>query len=391
MKTVKRIAFALVIMILIASCHHRGNRMVINDGGTRIEINYSGEIKFTDDETAIKSISHNGYLKYRKNAKRLLVHSLAKGDLKLELFDNGRKINPADSDGKIFLADAIKEMISVGFDAKERMQRIFKKGGGRAILNEVAQVKGDFIKSMYLEFLLSVDTLQQGESDEIAKIIGSKIDSDFEKSKLLNKFSADKLKDSLTAKDYFVAVKSISSDFEKSNALKHILKQPLTSQMISEALIVTTSIGSDFEKANVLKKVLTQPLINKQTNEALNVTNTIGSDFEKANVLKIMIEHSLYEKESFNNLLSAINNIGSDFEKENLLKQLIGKGFKSDEQWLAMINETAHLSSEFDRSNLLVDLAKQMPKNEVLKAAYMEIAKSIHSEMDYGKVVKAVQ
>ena len=387
----KLIAALAIVMLFTASCHHRGNRIVISDGTNKLDINYSGEIKFTEDETTIKSISPRGYLRYRKNDKRLEAHSIPGGDFKLELYDNGRKLSATDNDGKVFLADAIKEMVSVGFGAKERMQRIFKKGGSRAILNEVAQVKGDFIKSMYLEFLLTVDTIQPKENIEIATIISTQIGSDFEKGKLLSKYSAKQLKDSLIVKAYLIAAKTINSDFEKSNALKHLLNEPLTGQEIDETLIVTTSIGSDFEKANVLKIALTQPLISNQSGEAITVTNTIGSDFEKANVLKIMIDKGLYEKESFNILLDAVSRIGSDFEKGNLLKQLIEKGFKDDAQWKAVIGETAKVSSEFDRSNLLVLIAKQMPKNESLKSAYMEVAKSIHSEMDYGRVVKAVQ
>ena len=321
----------------------------------------------------------------------MVIQSVPGGNFKLELFDNGRKLNPTDNEGKLFLAGVIKDMISVGFDAKERMQRIYKKGGSRALLNEAELVNSDFIKSMYLEFVLSIDTIQQGEITEIATIIGSQIGSDFEKGKLLNKFSADHLKDSLTTNAYFTAVKSIGSDFEKSNALKNILKRPLTNEQISKALTVTTTLGSDFEKSNVLKAILTQPLISKQSDEILIVINTLGSDFEKTNVLKILIDNGLYENERFGNLLSSINLIGSDFEKSNLLKLLIEKGFKTDEQWIAIIGETLQVSSEFDRSNLLVQIAKPMLRSEQVKARYLEVAKSVHSEIDYGRVVKAAE
>lgn len=390
MRTIKLIAVAMIVLIISASCHHNGSRIVVNNGIDRLNINYTGEIKFTEDETSIKSISPNGHLKYRKNNKKLEVKSGANGNFKLEMFDDGRKLNPEDNEGKQFLAEAIKEMISVGFDAKERMQRIYKKGGSRAILDEVGKVKNDFIKSMYLEFLLSQGNTPKGEITEIVDIIASQVNSDFEKGKLLNKFSADDLKDSLNSNAYFVAVKSIGSDFEKSNALKNILKQPLTVLQVDDALIVTTSIGSDFEKANVLKKILTQPLINKHFDKVLTVTNTLGSDFEKANVLKMLINNGLIEVESFSNLLSAINHIGSDFEKGNLLRLLIEKGFKSDEQWIAVIRQTAQVGSEFDRSNILIQIAMQMPRTEPVKTAYMEIAKSIQGEMEYGKVVKAI-
>lgn len=290
MRTIKLIAVVVILLVISASCHHSGSRITVNNGVDRLEISYNGEIKFTEDETAIKSISPHGHLKYRKNDKKLEVQRGANGTFKLEMSDDGRKLNPEDKEGKQFLAEAIKEMISVGFDAKERMRRIFKNGGSPAILDEVAKVNSDFTKSMYLEFLLSQNNIQQGEITEIADIIASQVNSDFEKGKLLNKFSADLLKDSLTSNAYFTAVRSIGSDFEKANALKNILK----------------------------------------------------------------------------------------------------KGFKSDEQWIAVINQTAQLGSEFDRSNILIQIARQMPRTEPVKAVYLEVAKSIQGEMEFGKVVKAI-
>ena len=390
MKTGKLVTAVLVVIMITASCHHRGNRIITDNGRDRLEINYNGEIKFTDDETAIKSISPNGYLKYKRNDKKFEIHANAKGDFKLEMSDNGRKLNEADPDGKLFLAEAIQNMISVGFDAKARMERIYKKGGSRALLTEAGKIDSDFAKSMYLGFLLDMDTLQPVEIAETAHVIASKIGSDFEKAKLLKKFSPEQLKDSATVKAWFEATKSIGSDFDKSNALKNILNYPLTAAQLDEALMVTTTFGSDFEKSNILKIILNQALINDKLSETLNVTNSLGSDFEKANVLRMVIDHELYENQNFENLLGSIDHIGSDFEKSNLLKLLIGNGLKSDEQWIKMINETRQIASDFDRSNLLVEIARQMPKSESIKTVYLEVAKSIQSETDLGRAIKAM-
>lgn len=391
MKTIRNIFAVLIILVLTGSCHHNGNTIIINNGKDKLEINYTGEIKFTDDEAVIKSMSKNSYLKYWKNDRKLRVKCNVNGELTYEMFDNGRKLNPEDAEGKKFLAEAIQGMISVGFDAQSRMKRIVEKGGLRALLNEVDRLNNDFIKSMYLEYLITSDSIHPDQITEIAKKIGTQIGSDFEKGKLLQKFSPTQLKDSLTSKAYFEAVVNVGSDFEKANALKHIIKQPLSKEQFDSALSTSNSVGSDFEKANILKELLHQEIVaGENLSPFLNSADHVGSDFEKANILKELIDKKRFEGKNFTNLLGSINRVGSDFEKTNLLKKLANIELQTEEQWIGLINETAKIDSEFERGNVLVQIAGKMPKSEEVKTSYMNVAKTINSEVDYGKVVKAV-
>ncbi|WP_318347855.1 hypothetical protein [Aquipluma nitroreducens] len=391
MKTIRNIFAILIILLLTSSCHHSGNTIIVNNGKDKLEINYTGEVKFTDDEAAIKSMTKNSYLKYWKNDRKLRVKCNIDGELTYEMFDNGRKLNPEDAEGKKFLAEAIQGMISVGFDAQGRMKRIVEKGGLRALLSEVDRLDNDFIKSMYLEYLISSDSIHPDQITDIAKKIGTQIGSDFEKSKLLQKFSAIQLKDSLTSKAYFEAAVSVGSDFEKANVLKHIIRQPLSKEQFDAALNVTNTVGSDFEKANILKELLHQETVaGENLNLFLSSVDHIGSDFEKANILNELIDKKPFEGKNFTDLLSSINRVGSDFEKTNLLKKLANKEFQTEEQWIGLIAETAKIDSEFERGNVLVQIAGKMPKSEEVKTSYMNVAKTINSEVDYGKVVKAV-
>jgi len=391
MRTIKNIFAVLIILVLAGSCHHNGNTIIVNNGKDKLEINYTGEIKFTDDEAAIKSMSKNSYLKYWKNDMKLRVKCNVNGELTYEMFDNGRKLNPEDAEGKKFLAEAIQGMISVGFDAQGRMKRIVEKGGLRALLNEVDRLDNDFIKSMYLENLITSDSIHPEQVTEIAKKIGTQIGSDFEKGKLLQKFSPTQLKDSLTSKAYFEAVISVGSDFEKANALKHIIKQPLSKEQFNSTLSASNTVGSDFEKANILKELLHQEIVaGENLSPFLNSADHVGSDFEKANILKELIDNKQFEGENFTNLLGSINRVGSDFEKTNLLKKLANKELQTEEHWIGLINETAKIDSEFERGNVLVQIAGKMPKSEQVKTSYMNVAKTINSEVDYGRVVKAI-
>lgn len=357
MRSIRNLSVILIILFLTASCHHSGSSIIVSDGKNKLEIQSSGEIKFNEDETVIQSISNNGYLKYRNNEKQMVVRYTNNNELKYELSDNGQKLNPETAEGKKLIADAIQEMISTGIDAQGRIKRLMVKGGIQSVLNEVDHLKNDFTKSIYLEYLITSDSIRMAEMAAITKKIETQVGSDFEKSKLLQKFSAIQLKDSLISLAYFDAVKSIGSDFEKANALKNRIRQPLTREQFDAALIAS---------------------------------NTIGSDFEKANLLKELIDQEIYEGESFRMLLSSVDHIGSDFEKANVLKKLVGKDIKTDEQWIGLIDGSAKVSSEFERSNVLIQIAGRMPKSEDVKANYLKAAKTISSEHELGRVVQAV-
>ncbi|HLK31217.1 MAG TPA: hypothetical protein VKT28_21745 [Puia sp.] len=399
--------------------------IVINDDNGSLEVKYTGDISFSDDETAIKSISQDGYLKYKKNGKKIVVTADANGQIMYEI-NNGDKKSTLSADEKTFLTEAIRVMIEYGVGARDRVERIYKKGGSKAVMNETKNMKSDYVKSLYLEYLLETNTLSANEMTEIANDVHFFLQSDFEKGKLLKKFSAKYLSNDATAQAYLGAVKSINSDFEKANAVKAILNQPLTQEQFSEVLEVAKSINSDFEKSNVLKEALTNnkmstaqfstvldatadihsdfekanvlksvlantKISSAQFSEVLNATSGIHSDFEKANVLKEILKNDKLPEAQFTETLSVISSVGSDFEKANVLKQLAGSDIKEEAHWISLISSTEKVSSDFEKSNVLTDIAAKMPASENVKSAYMKAAKTISSDFEYGKTIRALK
>ena len=61
MTPIRILTTTFISIVFFASCH-RGNNITISNGDDNLNISYTGDIKFNDDETAIKSISPGGYL-----------------------------------------------------------------------------------------------------------------------------------------------------------------------------------------------------------------------------------------------------------------------------------------------------------------------------------------
>lgn len=402
------------------------SQMTIRNDGLILEIKHSGEIRFNEDETAIQSLEPGGRLFFRKNDQKLSVEVDNKGNISYEMYDGTTKLSINDAAGKQFLANAIKEMINHGIDAKGSVMRLYNKGGSTAVMNRIETLKSDYAKGVYLSYLLEQQAqLSSADLSNIAEKTGTLLNSDYEKAKILSKFSERFMADAKSAQAYFNASKSIHSDYEKAKVLKSILGQNLDTELYGQAIDLTRDIHSDYEKAGVLKGLIEKgKLEGANYQKLLDMTALINSDYEKAGVALRLIEkgipnqqaydqfvkvtaniHSDYEHArvfkrlldlpipagvNFDQVLSLINNIGSDYERAGVLKKVSTKEL-STEQWVSLIRSTSGINSNYEKSGVLLQIAKMMPKNEKTEEAYRQAAKTVSSDYEFGKVMKALE
>ena len=118
----------LRVLLLIAflsgiavSCNFgTGHTTIIeNDNNHYLKIEYSGHVHFSDDGTAISSISRGGYVKYWYNNRKLEARSNGSGGVSYELYNNGERLDP-DHDGKPLIAEAVKMMIRKGYHPERK-------------------------------------------------------------------------------------------------------------------------------------------------------------------------------------------------------------------------------------------------------------------------------
>ncbi len=105
----------LFTSLVFVSCHNgpRHTTIETSDGTTSAKIKCAGDIHFAEDSSAVTSISPYGYIEYWGNDKHVVIESDEQGNLSHELYRGETKI-PLDSAGKLFLAAALKEMITLG-------------------------------------------------------------------------------------------------------------------------------------------------------------------------------------------------------------------------------------------------------------------------------------
>jgi len=321
--------------------------IVINGDNFYEEIKYSGRIAFTDDETSFKSITPGGYINFRKNDDRVIAKSNKQGLISYELSEGDSKL-PLDSNGRKLITEAVKEMIAFGIDANARMERIYKKGGNRALMNELGNLKNDNVKRMYFEHILKSDSLSSEDLAVLAKKVSTSFGSDQDKDDVLKRFTPEQLKDSATASAYLKTIASFGDDYAKSNGLKNIMAIPVSKELFPQMMHIINSINDENQRKELLQDLVDKgQLDEEQIEEVIEAANHFNDETQKENLLMQLISKSGIPGKHFDKLVSTISRFNDDNQKQNLYRKLMSENNLSEEQWIRLIDQTANINGDF--------------------------------------------
>ncbi|HKP88116.1 MAG TPA: hypothetical protein VJZ26_18570 [Blastocatellia bacterium] len=331
------------------------------DDGIDIDVRIQGKVEFTDDYSDIKSVEDGGWITVKESrggVTRKFEARMAADGLKRSYSVNGQA-SPLDDEGRAWLAKMLIETVRQGgYDAKERVERILKRGGPRAVLAEISQLKGDYVKRVYFEELLNQSTLDNETAREVLNQAGREIRSDYEKTQLLIKMSGSYLRDEPSRTIYLGAVSTIRSDYEKGRALSALLKQ------------------GNLSKDNLLF--------------AIKAAHTISSDYERAQLLIKIADGFQLDDDQRAAYLSGIAPMKSDYEKGRVLSALLKKGDSGKETLLFTVKSALTISSDYEKAQLLLKVAAVGSGDESVRNALVESARTIKSEYERGRVLSAV-
>jgi len=74
-----------------------------------------------------------------------------------------------------------------------------------------------------------------------------------------------------------------------------------------------------------------------------------------------------------------------------MYRKLAAESIHSDEQWISLLGEVGHMNENYQKAELLASIAQRMPRTDSIKTAYLKTAKTISTDMEYGKAIRAVE
>jgi len=329
------------------------------DDSVRLEVTIRGKVEFADDYTDIKSISDdNGRIRIideRGGESRKFEAVVAPDGLKRSYWVNGES-RPFDNEARVWLAKILNDTVRQGgYDARPRVQRILRESGPNGVLQEISQLKGDYVKRIYFDELIKNGNLSDEMVRQVLRQAAGEIKSDYEKAQLLIKISENYLHNDSQRAVYLEGVNTIHSDYEKGRTLSALIKRgELSKGNLTFLLRSAASISSDYERAQLLIKVAEGFALDDSARAAyMDAVATINSDYEKGRVISAFLKKADNHKESLMFALKSASTISSDYEKAQLLIKVAAASSGDETVRAALIDSAKTIKSEYERGRVL--------------------------------------
>jgi len=355
-----------------------------SNNGEKLQVSYSGEFEFTDDDADIKQVSSGGYLKISDGAW-LGRHSIEirerGGQLERRYYVNGSE-RPYEPEGRQWLSANLPKFVrNTGIGAPGRVARFLKSGGVQAVTAEIGRIDSTYVKGIYFRELFKQATLTPEQYRQAMTQASREMrSSDYELAQLLIAI-ADRLpNDEASRNAYFTAASGISSDYELRRVYSTMLKRgPVSSQTLGEILAHSKTIDSDYELSELLRQILSQQALDERNRAAFfEVTRTIDSDYERHRVLSAVISRDRPSDPALlQSALSQATSLGSDYEAATFLLEVLKQNGVEGAARDPFFKVAGGLGSGYERGRVLQEVVRKSDASTDTLRAVLQASKGM--------------
>lgn len=353
--------------------------------GETFRVEIDGDVAFDEAESDVARLGADAVFEIEQTqagvSRSLRMMPGASGAMREYSIDGVSR--PFDADAKAWLAKAIPQIYRLSaLDAEARAKRILARGGADALLAEIGQMQGDYVRAEYLgqffahgapgdaQITKALTMMRAIGSDfEKRRALGialsqpdispahqtmllsaaTDIDSDFERAEWLIEAAGKLSVDGANSEPWSQAVSGIDSDFERKRALVAVIEDGRPrATALALALRTMRGMDSDFERRSVLESAADAgvPLPDA---DYLAAVDAMASDFEKREAMVALIRSSGPDVARSQNILRSVRGMSSDFERGEVLKAL-ASAMPSDLALIEAYRATARGMSDFERA-----------------------------------------
>ncbi|HEV3410990.1 MAG TPA: hypothetical protein VG101_00870 [Puia sp.] len=402
------IALALILLRLCCptleiwhNIHGHGS-MIMRNGDYIQEVKWSGKIRLSDDERSVAEISPGGYLEYRENDTSLKAESNLQGEIRYSLYDGHERL-PLNDSGRQFIAGQIQKMIRFGFFAEGRAEKIYKKGGVRALLAELSRIKMEGSRDQYFDLLFKSDSLNRDEEIALLRLIDSSTDM-MQQEGCLKRFTNVQLRDSAVARQWLGSVGHLGESYFKKELLLNYIGADtgagLDPDRYDSVLAITTRFESDADQEEVYRQLAGLPPVRMYdpvyAQPWLRAVGQLREAYMKKDLLLRYLGRDRpagtpVPGDQFDSVIAIAGHFQSSTDEQEVYKRMADLSGITDEEWASLIRATGTLNEDYMKTELLLKIAPKMPRTDSLRTVYRTAAKSIREDMDYGKVIRAME
>jgi len=400
-------------------------------GPCTVDARSSGIVRFNAEASAIESISQGGYFEVNERIgdswRRLRVEPSSNGQLSFVYKVNGTQ-KEFDSAARAWFGNFLLDLERVtGFSASTRVPALLAKGGPQAVLNEISNLKADYVRQVYFKSLFENATLPAPLLVKALDQARNEISTDYSLAQILLTI-ADKydLNEEAQRVAFLNAASKLHTDYEHSRVLIQLLKRPnLSPQVVRGALESAKTIHTDYEKSRILTTLAGLSSFDEsEISTYLDLTNSISTDYEHSRSLMAVMEHHKLSPAAVTQILKSASSISTDYEKSRVLLALNGSNSfdeKQIESYLTLVDsigtdyersrtllalmqqhklgseavariiaETQKIGTDYEKARVLTEAAKRYELQGSVKEAYIKAANSIGTEYERNRTLAAI-
>lgn len=409
--------------------HESSGNWIWSNDGEKLEVSYSGQFEFTDDDADVRVISPAGHIRIAdagaggRHSVEIREHD---GSIERKYYVNGSE-RPFEPEGRQWLRENLPKLIrNSGLGADKRVARLLKSGGPAAVLTEISKIDGSYAKRLYFTELLKQASLNAEQYRQAMLQASREMKSDYDVATLLISI-ADRLPaDDASRAAFFSAASGIHSDYEIERVYSTMLKRGSVAPAVLAGILERAgSIGSDYQLSQLLRQIVEQQPLDDRTRPLFfKALGTVQSDYERHRILSAAIASKTADTATLAEALTraadmrsdydaagflletipqngaegslrapffgVVDRISSTYDRGRVLQALAKKDGTSRETMLAVVNAAAKMPSSYDRAQVLLAVASsKVPLTDDLRDAYINAADSLHA-YEQGQVMTAL-
>ncbi len=395
----------LMLIPLFATCQNRAiiisnneTHIKVNDGKNSFELTHQGSLEISDDNTAIISISDNGYFEFTKKQfgkkKKVTINADRNGNLTHEFFI-GRKKVPYIPEGQNWMAEMLPIIVSTtNLGGEAKMKRMYKKGGANALLNEMESKKDDHLKKEYFDFLLDQD-LTESEMEQTLHLVLKHLSSEHFISDVFENNHRKILKSKHGKAQYLNAIQSMKSSHFKADLLSDYVRHvEVDAKQVKDLMDLISTFKSGHHISEAVEDIAEQRDLSDDA-LAILITRSMevtDSGHHKNEILDDIMDHHKLGSKSLSAMYKALANIDSGHYFYEIVDNIVDSQKLNEKELTDLIFVLENLSSDHYLSAALQELADDVLDHQGSAIdAYKKVAKNISSSHHYREVMEAIE
>jgi beta-lactamase regulating signal transducer with metallopeptidase domain len=404
-------------------------RISVND--CELSLRSRGLVRFSDNERDVEELGMQAWFELEErgvgSARRRAEFERRDGGIGRRFYVDGREA-AWDADAQAWFQSALLVAFRrTSFQARERVGRIYARGGAPAVFAEVELIHSGSALATYLTFLGERERLTSAQARRIAELAGERISSSSSLGSVLKALLQNPGLDAAAQAATIAATTRISSASERASVLVAAVQYaPPTAQLAdavaksaagissasarSEVLMAlgarlpsntplpasyleaARGISSASALAGVLVALLQRDdLTDVALASVLDIAGGISSSSERVRVLEAVLAQGKLTERTRAPFFAVADGISSQSGQGTVLRGVIGTG--PDAATTALVLAAAEsMSSTSEKAEVLVTAARAaLITTPALRTAYERAAASISSRSERERALRALE